>query len=199
MPIEVDEARRLDEIADATIQVARERGVRSVTIRAVAAQLGGSTAMVTNYVSSRSALMINALRRAEEDWAHDLEEVLEGVAGPDRLWAAARWMCTTERDDEVLRRLLMEIASAGPAAGSEVEEVRRATSRRNRDELGALAAEAGLPDPALSADVLHLLFRGYWLSTLEDPESWSADRGAQVVLAMVDLLRGASGEGAASG
>ncbi|MEU7278439.1 TetR/AcrR family transcriptional regulator [Streptomyces sp. NPDC045431] len=188
MPIEVDEARRLDEIADATIQVARERGVRSVTIRAVAAQLGGSTAMVTNYVSSRSALMINALRRAERDWAGEMEEVLEGLTGPERLQAVARWMCTTERDDEVLRRLLMEIASAGPGAGADVEELRRATARRGRDEMGALVAEAGLPDAALSADILHLLFRGYWLSTLEDPDTWTRERGTRVALALIDLL-----------
>ncbi|MFJ8650331.1 TetR/AcrR family transcriptional regulator [Streptomyces sp. NPDC093546] len=194
MPIEVDEARRLDEIAAATIQVARERGVRSVTIRAVAAQLGGSTAMVTNYVSSRSALMINALRRAEEDWAREMEEVLEGVSGPDRLQAVARWMCTTQRDDEVLRRLLMEIASAGSDAGSDVEELRRATARRSREEMGALVAEAGVPDPALSADILHLLFRGYWLSTLEDPDTWNPDRGTRVALALVDLLSRQSGE-----
>ncbi|MCW8098436.1 TetR/AcrR family transcriptional regulator [Streptomyces tauricus] len=195
MPIEVDEARRLDEIAAATIQVARERGVRSVTIRAVAAQLGGSTAMVTNYVSSRSALMLNALRKAEEEWTQEMEDVLEGHSGLDRLQVATRWMSTTQHDDEVLRRLLMEIASAGPAAGEEIEDLRRVTSRRNRAELSTLAAEAGLPDPALSADILHLLFRGYWLSTLEDPESWTADRGSQVALAVIDLLREGAREG----
>lgn len=193
MPIEVDEARRLDEIAAATIQVARERGVRSVTIRAVAARLGGSTAMVTNYVASRSALMINALRRAEEEWGGELEGVLQGLTGAERLDAAIRWMCTTERDDEVLRRLLMEIASEGPGAGPAVEEVRRATSRRYRDELRGLAAEAGLPDPELAADVLHLLLRGYWLTTLEDPGSWPDDRGVRSALAVVDLLRKGGG------
>ncbi|MFJ7305138.1 TetR/AcrR family transcriptional regulator [Streptomyces sp. NPDC099088] len=192
MPIEVDEARRLDEIAAATIQVARERGVRSVTIRAVAAQLGGSTAMVTNYVSSRSALMLNALRKAEEEWTAEMDEVLDGLTGLERLKAAARWMSTTEHDDEVLRRLLMEIASAGPAAGEELEELRRVTSRRNRTELVALAAQAGLPDPGFGADLLHLLFRGYWLSTLEDPDTWTSDRGAQVALALVELLKGAA-------
>ncbi|KOX16119.1 TetR/AcrR family transcriptional regulator [Nocardiopsis sp. NRRL B-16309] len=196
MPIEVDEARRLDEIAAATIDVARERGVRSVTIRAVAERLGGSTAMITNYVSNRSELMLNALRRAEEDWTRDLEGELDGVPAKDRLRVAARWMCTTERDDEVLRRLRMEIASAGPSAGSAIEEDRRTTSRRSHEELAALAGEAGADDPALSADVLHLLFRGYWLSTLEDPETWSAERGARAALAVIDLLRQGSARAA---
>ncbi|KQX61225.1 TetR/AcrR family transcriptional regulator [Streptomyces sp. Root1310] len=191
MPIEVDEARRLDEIAAATLHVARERGVRSVTIRAVAARLGGSTAMVTNYVASRSALMINAMRWAEREWGAQMDGALVGMTGEARLEAALKWMCTTEPDDEILRRLLMEIASEGPDAGPAVEDVRRATSRRNRDELSALAAEAGLPDAALAGDILHLLTRGYWLSTLEDPEGWPEERAARALLAVAALLRGA--------
>ncbi|WP_329331249.1 TetR/AcrR family transcriptional regulator [Streptomyces sp. NBC_00663] len=197
MPIEVDEARRLDEIAAATIQVARDKGVRSVTIRAVAARLGGSTAMVTNYVSSRSALMVNALRRTEEEWGQEMDNALEGLVGEARLEAAITWMCTTQDDDEVMRRLLMEIASEGPEAGAAIEEIRTATSRRYREELRTLAAEAGLPDPALSADILHLVMRGYWLTTLEDPESWPDERGAHAALAVVGLLRGSPGQGSA--
>lgn len=173
--------------------------MRSVTIRAVAAQLGGSTAMVTNYVSSRSALMLNALRRAEEEWGGELDGVLEGLVGEERLDAAIRWMCTTQHDDEVLRRLLMEIASEGPGAAPAVEEVRRDASRRNRDELRALAAEAGLPDPDLAADVLHLFMRGYWLTTLEDPDSWPDERGVRSARAVVELLRGGAGGGPVSG
>jgi AcrR family transcriptional regulator len=188
MPIEVDEERRLDEIATATIQVARDRGVRSVTIRAVAEQLGGSTAMVTNYVANRAALMINALRRAEADWSRELERAIEGVEGEERLRAAVRWMCTTEQDDEVLRRLMMEIASAGPGTG--IDEARVASARSDHKGLGDLVAEAGLPDAELGGDILHLILRGYWLATLEDAESWPAERGERAILAVVDQLRG---------
>ncbi|MER7395790.1 TetR/AcrR family transcriptional regulator [Streptomyces sp. NPDC000151] len=193
MPIEVDTVQRLDEIAEATIRVARERGVRAVTIRAVAEQLGGSTAMVTNYVPSRSDLMVNALRHAEKEWAREVEGVLEGVRGSERLAEFSRWMCTTADDDEVMRRLLMEIVAAGPGpgAGREVEQV-RTVARTQREELAGVVAEAGTPAPALAADILHLLFRGYWLSTLEDPEGWSAERGTRTVLAAVDLLLGAA-------
>ncbi|MFC8126518.1 TetR/AcrR family transcriptional regulator [Streptomyces sp. NPDC057302] len=193
MPIEVDTAQRLDEIAAATIRVARERGVRAVTIRAVAQQLGGSTAMVTNYVPSRSDLMVNAMRHAEEEWGREVEGVLEGTQGAERLAAFARWMCTTADDDEVMRRLLMEIVGAGADAGREVDRV-RTVARAQRDELEEVTVAAGTPAPALAADILHLLFRGYWLSTLEDPESWSDERGARAVLAAVDLLQGGAPE-----
>lgn len=196
MPIEVDEVRRLDEIAQATIEVARQQGVRAVTIRAVAKQLGGSTAMVTNYVPNRAALMYNALRRAEEDWASDMEEFLRGSDGPDRLRAMARWMCTTTDDDEILRRLLIEIASSeeGPAA-----EGVRASSREYRAEIAQAVSEAGVPQAELTADILHLMFRGYWLATLEDGDGWPTERGAGAVLAVLDLLRAGTEAGAGSG
>ncbi|MFZ3562749.1 TetR/AcrR family transcriptional regulator [Streptomyces sp. BH097] len=190
MPIEVDEAQRLDEIAAATIEVARERGVRAVTIRAVAQRLGGSTAMVTNYIPSRSALMANALRRADKEWERQEAVALEGVEGAERLPALLRWMCTTTHDDEVLRRLLFEIVSEGPAAGQEVEQVRSSTARAHREAFRELAAQAGVPSACDAGDILHLLLRGYWLSTLEDPEGWPTERGIHVALAALELLRG---------
>ncbi|MFI0237599.1 TetR/AcrR family transcriptional regulator [Streptomyces sp. NPDC016845] len=189
MPIEVDEVQRLDEIAAATIEVARERGVRAVTIRAVAQRLGGSTAMVTNYIPSRSALMANALRRADKEWGHQEEEALKGTADDDRLPALLRWMCTTTADDEVMRRLLFEIISEGPAAGKEVEQVRDSTARAHREGFRELATEAGLPSAAEAGDILHLLLRGYWLSTLEDPQSWPAERGTHIALTVLEMLR----------
>ncbi|WP_055523902.1 TetR/AcrR family transcriptional regulator [Streptomyces graminilatus] len=202
MPIEVDEVRRRNEIAAATLQVARESGVRSVTIRAVAARLGGSTTMVTNYISSRSALMLNAIRCAEEEWERDQTEALDGLAGPERLRSFAQWMCTTERDDVVLRRLLMEVVGEASADGEEtaVERDLRAMSRKHRKEIHDSAVEAGLPDAELSADVLHLLLRGYWLSVLEDPQTWTSETGTRTVLAVIDLLRGqANGDRADEG
>ncbi|SEK48805.1 TetR/AcrR family transcriptional regulator [Streptacidiphilus jiangxiensis] len=176
MPIEVDQEQRLAQIAEATSQVARERGVRAVTIRAVAQQLGGSTAMITNYLPSRAALMANALRHAEREWSVETEELLSGLTGLDRLLALSQWMCTTERDDDVMRRLVTEIVSESEASDAGV--LVRKLAREHRDTLGELTAQAGMADPEAAADVLHLIFRGYWLSTLEDPESWPAERGA---------------------
>ncbi|MFK0191509.1 TetR/AcrR family transcriptional regulator [Kitasatospora sp. NPDC090308] len=187
MPIEVDQEDRLARIADATIEVARTRGVRAVTIRAVAQELGGSTAMITNYLPTRSALIANALRHAERHWAGETEALLAGHSGPDRLLTLAEWMCTTERDDEVMRRLLAEIVSEGD--GSDAAVLVAELARDHRAALDPLLAEAGITDPG-AADLLHLLFRGYWLSTLEDPAHWPAPRGANAARTAVRLLTG---------
>ncbi|WP_033217856.1 TetR/AcrR family transcriptional regulator [Kitasatospora phosalacinea] len=187
MPIEVDQEDRLARIADATIQVARERGVRAVTIRAVAQELGGSTAVITNYLPTRSALIANALRHAERHWSHETGTLLAGRTGTERLLALAEWMCTTERDDEVMRRLLAEIVSEG--GESDATALAAELARDHRAALGPLLADAGVTDPA-AADLLHLLFRGYWLSTLEDPADWPPARGTNAARAAVRLLTG---------
>lgn len=188
MPIEVDQELRLTCIAQATIQVARERGARAVTIRAVAQQLGGSTAMITNYLPSRAALLANALRHAERQWATETDDLLADRRGLDRLLAMAEWMCTTERDDEVMRRLLTEIVSDDVA--SDASALAAELAQEHRATLGALTAQAGLADPDIAADVLHLVFRGYWLSTLEDPDGWPAERAVAAVRAATRLFTG---------
>ncbi|MEV6001459.1 TetR/AcrR family transcriptional regulator [Streptomyces griseomycini] len=186
MPIEVDQEQRLAQIAEATSQVARERGVRAVTIRAVAQQLGSSTTVITNYLPSRASLMANALRHAERRWSAESEELLEGRTGLDRLLTLAAWMCTTERDDDVMRRLLTEIVSESDASDAGI--LVRRLAREHRDALGELTAQAGMARPEAAADVLHLIFRGYWLSTLEDPDSWPAERGAAAAQAAAALF-----------
>lgn len=76
MPAEIDRAERLDDIARAVLEIAREHGGQAVTVRAVAARLGGSTTLVTKYLPSRPALLANALRYVRENWA------AESAAGP---------------------------------------------------------------------------------------------------------------------
>lgn len=190
MPIEVDEAERLDEIAAATIRLAKERDVRAVTIRAVAEQLGRSTTVITNYIPSRIDLMINALRHADKELAREAEEVMRGTEGAESLRALSRWMCSTTPEDVVIRRLLQEVLIAGASIGPANQEVLRAISRGHHDHLADVVVEAGLRHAELVTDILHLLFRGYWMAAMEDPERWPAEAGVAAVLAVIDLLNG---------
>ncbi|NUO96439.1 MAG: TetR/AcrR family transcriptional regulator [Nonomuraea sp.] len=183
MPVEIDIAQRLATIAHATLDIVATEGIDGVSIRAVAKRIGGSTTLVTNYLPTREALLRNAVEHAIQSWAGESGEAAEGAAARDRLAVIARWACTTTGDDQVLRRLFMEIVGrAGP--GSEALEVLKEDSRQSRDLLIGAAADAGAGDPAFTADILHLVLRGFYLSSLEDPERWTSER----VTALVDRL-----------
>ncbi|MET9514768.1 TetR family transcriptional regulator C-terminal domain-containing protein [Streptomyces sp. NPDC002994] len=185
MPIDVDEVQRRKEIARATLAVAARDGARAITIRAVAKELGGSTAMVTNYVPTRTALIINAVRAAESRWRTDLEARLEDLVGRERLRTTVEWHLSTEPDDLLLRTLWVEMLSS---AHTDPNGVDHREPRESRQEFVDAAIAAGVPDAELAADILSLLTRGYFISTVEDPAYWTAERAGRVARAVVDAL-----------
>ncbi|MFB7655932.1 MULTISPECIES: TetR/AcrR family transcriptional regulator [unclassified Streptomyces] len=187
MPIDVDEVQRLKAIAEATLAVATREGARSITIRAVAKELGGSTAMVTNYVPTRMALITNAVRAAESRWRADLEAHVADLTGADRLRATVEWHLSTEPEDLLLRTLWVEMLSSAHADPAGVD---RQEPRESRDEFLQASAAAGVPDAGLAADVLSLLTRGYYVSTMEEPDYWTTERAGRVAEAVVEALIG---------
>ncbi len=187
MPVEIDVDQRLASIADATLKIVAAEGVEGVTIRAVAQRIGGSTTLVTNYLPTRAALLRNALEHAIQGWGEDLELSLQGTGERERLAAVARWACSTTGDDQVLRRLLMELLGR-EEPGSEALQVVREDSRQSLDLLAAAAEAAGAPDAAFTAEVLHLVLRGFYVSSLEDPERWSSERMTPLVERLVRML-----------
>ncbi|MFJ9080511.1 TetR/AcrR family transcriptional regulator [Streptomyces sp. NPDC102278] len=188
MPIDVDEVQRRKAIAQATLAVAARDGARAITIRAVAKELGGSTAMVTNYVPTRTALITNAVRAAESRWRADLEAHLGDLSGADRLRATVEWHLSTDPEDLLLRTLWVEMLSS---AHSDPNGVDRREPREAREEFLDASTAAGVPDPGLAADVLSLLTRGYYVSTVEEPTYWAPERARRVARAVVDALMGA--------
>lgn len=187
MPIDVDEVQRLKAIAQATLAVAAREGARAVTIRAVAKELGGSTAMVTNYVPTRTALITNAVRAAESRWREDLEANIGDLTGAERLRATVEWHLSTEPEDLLLRALWVEMLSS---AHIDPNSVDRQEPRESRQEFLAASSAAGVPDGDLAADVLSLLTRGYYVSTMEEPAYWTSERAGRVAQAVVDALLG---------
>lgn len=188
MPIDVQVDERLEAIADATLRVAQARGADGITIRAVAQEMGGSTTLVTNYIKSRAALINNAIDHVLARWRDDETSTLDGIPDADRLEALALWSCSTSGDDELLRQLFIEMLakSRGP---SDVSEALRHDAEEHREHLRDAAVAASAPDPELTADVLHLVLRGYYLASVEDPERWTAERVSPIVSRLVALLR----------
>ncbi|MEU6408136.1 TetR/AcrR family transcriptional regulator [Microbispora sp. NPDC046933] len=187
MPVEIDVALRLANIADATLEIVAAEGTDGVTIRAVARRIGGSTTLVTNYLPTREALLRNAIEHAMQSWETELGEAVGGATGRERLSAIARWACSTTGNDQVLRRLFMEILGRG-GPGSEALQIVREDARQSRDLLMDAAQEAGAADAAFTADILHLVLRGFYLSSLEDPECWNSERMTPLVERLVRFL-----------
>ncbi|WP_345569583.1 TetR/AcrR family transcriptional regulator [Nonomuraea rosea] len=187
MPVEIDITQRLSTIADATLEIVAADGIDGVSIRAVAKRIGGSTTLVTNYLPTREALLLNAIEHAIQAWGQELGQSIEGSAGRERLAAVARWACSTTGNDQVLRRLFMEILGRGGPESASVQALRR-DSRISRDLLAGAAGDAGAADPAFAADILHLVLRGFYVSSLEDPERWNSDRVGPLIDRLVGLL-----------
>ncbi|MBD2893329.1 hypothetical protein amrb99_22500 [Actinomadura sp. RB99] len=187
MPVEIDIDQRLATIADATLDIVAADGLDGVSIRAVAKRIGGSTTLVTNYLPTREALLRNAIEHAMRDWDAELDQALEGTPAPGRLAVLARWACSTTGNDEVLRRLFLEILGRS-GRGSEALQLIRDDARQNLDGLVDAARDAGAADAAFAADVLHLVFRGFYVSSLEAPERWNSERMAPLVDRLVRML-----------
>jgi AcrR family transcriptional regulator len=188
VPIDVQVDERLAAIAEATLRVAEARGADGITIRAVAEAMGGSTTVVTNYVKSRTALINNAIDHVLARWRDDETSALDGVADADRLEALALWSCSSDGDDELIRQLFIEMLAKSREPSDFSDAVRR-DAEEHRLHLRDAARLASAPDPDLAADVLHLVLRGFYLASVEDPERWTTERVSPIVRQLVALLR----------
>jgi len=187
MPREVDADQRLADIAAATLHVARDTGAQSVTIRSVARQLGGSTTLVTNYLPTRAALIMNALDRGRERWLQERDAAIAAHPRSERLRALVDWSLSSTPEDAVLRTLILEIV-----ANADVEpELRAALQRESadyRDYFEHTAADAGFAEPRHAAELLYLLVRGGYIAGMEDERHWSESRLRAIMHAVLASL-----------
>jgi AcrR family transcriptional regulator len=166
VPIHVDVDERLDAIARATIAVARREGAASVTIRGVAAELGGSTARVTNYIKNRTTLIGTAVTYMLRQWELERDTQLSGAPADQHLLELTRWTVAAEPDDLIFRQLLVELMSQHTTTAPSYLHY----AHTFRDELATAAADAGATTPDLAGDLAFLLIRGFHYTTVE---GWS--------------------------
>lgn len=187
MPAEIDRAKRLDDIAVATLELAREHGPKGVTVRAVAARLGGSTTLVTKYLPNRPVLLANAFRYVQENWSDSLATALSNSDGEERVRALAKWSLDTVDYDETIRHLWIEALAGGHRSvnGIDLPQVQAQAEHDHIMEtvIGALGDDAGW-----LADALFLAFRGYYLSSIEDPGHWPPERAFAAISRLLDEL-----------
>lgn len=187
MPREIDTDRRLADIADATLQVARETGAQSVTIRSVAGRLGGSTTLVTNYLPTRAALIMNALDRGRDRWLEERDAAVAAHPAAERLTTLMEWSLSSTAEDAALRTLIFEIAT-NPDIEPELRAALQRESAEFREYVERTAADAGFADPAHVAELLYVVVRGCYLSMMEDDRHWSQARIIALVNAVISSL-----------
>jgi AcrR family transcriptional regulator len=187
VPIAVDSSQRLDDIAVATLAVAADSGPSAVTVRAVAAELGGSTTLVTNYVASRNDLLANAIRYVQRQWRSEQGAVADRYRDPvERLRAVMTWFTGTDPDDPPARRIWLNVV-AHVGEDSYPAKVLRADAAGQRADVGALLQDAGMADAA-GADAVYLALRGFYFATTEDPDEWPPGRANAALSRLIDLL-----------
>ncbi|MBS1888522.1 MAG: TetR/AcrR family transcriptional regulator [Actinobacteria bacterium] len=187
MPIEVDVDERLDELAVETLKVVQRDGLAALTIRAVAQEVGRSTTVVTNYLPSRAALVLNAFRHGRREWERELDAAVAGLSGPDRLRRTLEWWASTEPLDGALRHLWLEILLTA-SEDAEFAELIAQISAEDRGRVSEVLGAAGVAVDAIVVDALMLVLRGFWLSATEDPEEWNPERGLHAFTAVAEAL-----------
>ena len=181
MPTAIDRAARLDAVAEATLEVALSEGVDAVTIRAVATRMGGSTTVITKFVPTRAELLDNVIRYVQERWEGEISEEVAPKSGGDRVRALIRWSTRPTRSDRLIRRFWLN------ALATDDERSRAAVRGEARREHARIrtAVDGAGKDPWF-ADLIYLALRGYYVSTIEDPQRWSHRKVASALENLLD-------------
>ncbi len=186
MPIQVDVEQRRRDIAEATFRVAARTGLAGVTLRSVAGELGASTTVITNYLPTRAALLVNAVDMLGTEWVEELEAISH-EGGDDVIRRALLASVWWDDAEQIRCEFWVDLLTA-PGRSGEVDARLRATARRVRGVFEEILAGRGHPDPSTTADALFLFAQGVFVSIVEDPEAWGPDRVDRAATALVSAL-----------
>jgi AcrR family transcriptional regulator len=182
MPRYIDHDDRRKDIAAAATKIIAEHGVRGLSLRSVAASLGGSTSIVTHYYRSRAELLADLAALLIAGWRDELADLEQDVADPRRrLWLLLEWLLAINEKGLVEERARINLVAAqndadqvGPLFDAFDAEMRSLI----RDHLDGLVRKQ---EREMTVDVLRTLTSGICLSAVERPHSWPPKRQRAVL------------------
>jgi AcrR family transcriptional regulator len=192
MPIQVDVARRRVDIAEATLAVAARTGLGGVTIRSVAAELGASTTVITNYLRTRADLLANAMELLADEWIAELDAASADLDPAEALAEVMREAVSWDEQERIRNQFWVAVLSE-PNRPKAVADQLRAESDAVRDRLAKLVEQCGHPDPAGAADQLFLFAQGAFVSMVETPSRWTPERLRTAAIAITESVLAAAG------
>jgi AcrR family transcriptional regulator len=174
-----DHAVRRREVSAAVWRVLAERGFGGLTVRAVAAELGTSTGVVTHYFTSKAGLVRHALHLLDEQSPQRVRAPMPAGLGALR----AALLGALPVDDEAVRTNRVWVSSWDPALADPVlradhaERYARGRARLQDHIVEAQARrELRAGDPADLAAELHAFVLGLIVQALLDPPAFPAER-----------------------
>lgn len=190
MPRSVDPDQRREEVAEAVVALACERGFAAVTIRSVAARMGASTTVVTHYVGSRSEL-IEAAVGAELDRFRSALEV--ATAGSDSETALRAFVLHAVHDAPDRTRRLWQAtvreAQYDPVLRAQLRGFNAFWDAELRRLVTAVVGKGART--AHVVDAVDVVASGLASLSFEVP-GWMAERGRERVERLVEEMIGAA-------
>lgn len=190
MPKEVDHDERRDEILTKVAGVLADVGLRGLTIRALAARLGGSVSMVTHYFPTRHSLLVSIGPWILKNWQVEVESLTGDADDPvAKLHAILVWLLPLTPESLLEERaglsLLVGTAEDSAAVCGLRTELDLWVRGLVRDHLAGLVGDAQL-EPAV--DIVYATTRGISVCTCEDPEMWPPERQLAVLDDLLDSM-----------
>jgi AcrR family transcriptional regulator len=192
MPAKTDHEARRRDVSAAVWRVLAGAGFGGLTLRAVAAELGASTGLVTHYFPSKQALIVHALELAE---AHTRELVPPNDGeGIDALRSALAGVLPLTPEGRQINRVWVSSWDAA-LADPELHALEKARYKRWRARLRPLVIAAqrdgdlppGDPDDLVAG--LAAFTHGLVVQALFDPRAFPRKRLAELLDAHLEALR----------
>lgn len=175
-------AQRREQLLDAALDIALERGFHAVTVDAVAKACDVTRPVVYSAFADRAALLTGLADRAEQRSLEQLAPVfpalpeLDDDADPDELLVAGvtAYLSAVAADPRTWRVVLLPPEGAPPELVARADQHRRVLLRQLRALLDWGLQRRGGPalDPDLFARAVFSLAEGAARLLLADPERW---------------------------
>ncbi|MTA31001.1 MAG: TetR family transcriptional regulator [Actinobacteria bacterium] len=109
-----------EQVIEATLRVIEVGGVKEVTVRKVAEELGRSTTVVTHYFPTREDLLDAAL---SQSFAQSKEQAMVFIKdGKDALWAFMNWSVSAKHRRVWLQLVAAYLAGLDPHVSKQIDD-----------------------------------------------------------------------------
>ena len=109
-----------DQVIEATLRIIEAGGIKDVTVRKVAEEIGRSTTVVTHYFPTREHLLEAALTKS---FVQSKEQALLFIQGSeDKLWAFMNWSVNAQHRRVWLQLVAAYLGGLDPHVSTQVDE-----------------------------------------------------------------------------